>query len=109
MLLERLLQTIGITKIDMANNGLEGLNKVRDNPAYDVIFLDISMPVMGGLEMAKHVRQLEDNQKASTTIIALTANAWRESINECLQAGMDDILTKPVSIDTIIEKVRKYT
>jgi CheY-like chemotaxis protein/HPt (histidine-containing phosphotransfer) domain-containing protein len=96
----RLLQQLGY-KADMASNGLEAVRAVEQKP-YDVIFMDVQMPEMDGLDATRHIRQRQ-REPASTghfnrpiTIIAMTANAMHGDREKCVAAGMDDYLPKPV-------------
>jgi signal transduction histidine kinase/CheY-like chemotaxis protein len=107
--LERFLVNIGISKIDTANNGQEGLDHVVNGKVpYDCIFLDLRMPVMDGIECAKRIRSLDDQRKSHIPIIAVTANAWQTSISEALEIGCNEVLTKPVSMENVIEKLHKF-
>ncbi|AFY31433.1 ATP-binding protein [Calothrix sp. PCC 7507] len=91
------LQSIGY-KADVANNGKEVLEIIKKNP-YDLIFMDCQMPILDGIETTKEIRLWEDNLFAShrrPIVIAMTANAMKEDKKMCLDAGMDDFLSKPV-------------
>ena len=72
---------------------------------FDLILMDCNMPVMGGIESSISIRATLD---LKTPIIALTANAFAEDKEECLAAGMNDFLTKPIDKDTLIACIRKY-
>ena len=91
------LQRLGYKDVDIANNGQEGVQMANAN-GYDIIFMDLQMPVMGGVEAAKEIRGnfLLKNQPA---IIAMTGHALSGVKESCLEAGMNDFLTKPVSMD----------
>jgi signal transduction histidine kinase len=95
--------------IDFAENGTEAVRLFSEDPGrYDMIFMDIQMPEMDGLEAAGRIRAL-DNPKAKTIpIIAMTANVFREDIDNCLAAGMNDHLGKPLDLGAVLEKLRKY-
>ncbi|MCL2804413.1 MAG: ATP-binding protein [Treponema sp.] len=104
--------------IDCAENGKEALEMVEaswGNPSaeYDIIFMDVQMPLMNGHEATRHIRAFETKQEETgrhrrIPIIALTANVFKSDIEECLAAGMDDHLGKPLDIDKVIEKLRIY-
>ena len=90
--------------VDMANNGKEAVDYAAAN-GYDAIFMDLQMPIMDGYEAAREIRKLKDDQ--STPIIALTANHVKEDLDRCLEAGMNDYLTKPFvyeDLDVLLKK-----
>jgi CheY-like chemotaxis protein len=107
----RLLQQMGY-KPDLAANGLEALAAL-DRQTYDMIFMDVQMPEMDGLEATRAIRERQHdkskfpNYKSSIIIVAMTANAMTGDREKCLAAGMDDYLAKPVrpeDIRTIVER-----
>jgi CheY-like chemotaxis protein/HPt (histidine-containing phosphotransfer) domain-containing protein len=107
----RLLQQMGY-KADMAENGLQALAALDRQP-YDLIFMDVMMPEMGGLEATREIRERQrdprkyPNYKSPLIIVAMTASAMQGDREKCLAAGMDDYLSKPVrpeDIRTVIEK-----
>ena len=92
-------------EIDCAENGLEAIRMLAENPnKYEMIFMDVQMPKMDGLEATRNIR-LSGN---TIPIIAMTANVFKEDIEMCLAAGMDDHVGKPLDISNVLEKVRKY-
>ncbi|NCC75581.1 MAG: response regulator [Clostridia bacterium] len=93
----QLLDSIGIT-VDVAEHGQEALEMVKKR-RYDLILMDVQMPVMDGLQATIAIRQLPD--KKSMPIIAMTANAYDEDRQRCLNAGMNDHLAKPISPDLL--------
>jgi len=103
-----LLEPMGFS-IDCAVNGLEALRLFSGAPdKYHLILMDIQMPEMDGYEATRRVRAL-DNAKAKTIpIIAMTANVFREDIEECLKAGMNDHIGKPLNFDEVLAKLRFY-
>ena len=88
--------------VDEAEDGHQAVNKVAesDTDAYDVILMDIQMPVMGGYEAAEAIRKL--NNKSRIPIVAMTANAFDEDRRKALEAGMDDHIAKPIDVDHLI-------
>jgi CheY-like chemotaxis protein/two-component sensor histidine kinase len=104
MIAVEILKSAGFT-IDIASNGTEAVEKMEATPAgtYDVILMDIQMPVMDGYEAAKRIRAMEDQEKAEIPIIAVTANAFEEDRKIALEAGMNGHLAKPYDIDAIMK------
>jgi PAS domain S-box-containing protein len=106
----RLLEKCGFQSVDTACNGEEALRKVINKiGTYDCILMDLQMPVMDGKVATKHIRNLPDKVKSQTPIIALTANAWINEREECLSIGMNDVVTKPITLDTLISTIKKVT
>ncbi len=93
--------------VEVANDGVEALEKVRTNPAgyYDVILMDIQMPKMDGYEAARRIRALPEPEKASVPIVAVTANTFGEDCEAALKAGMNKHLAKPYDIPQIIQTI----
>jgi len=89
-----------VANIDIANNGKEALDAIGKNK-YDLILMDIQMPVMNGIKASEKIRELEKTSNTYTPIIAVTANALQGDKNYCLQAGMDDYLTKPINLEKL--------
>ena len=75
--------------------------------SYDLIFMDIQMPEMNGLDAARTIRALEDPRAASVPIIAMTADAFSENVTECLNAGMNGHISKPVDMKLVIKEIRR--
>jgi PAS domain S-box-containing protein len=100
---KRMLQHIGFSA-DIANNGLEAVAAVEAKK-YDVILMDIQMPEMDGIQASRTIRQIEAEQGIAQPIkiIAMTANAMSGDREMCLAAGMDDYVSKPVSIQKLAE------
>jgi osomolarity two-component system sensor histidine kinase NIK1 len=88
--------------VTIANNGLEAIDKFREGK-YDVVLMDIMMPVMDGLEATVKIRELENEMKADTRtpIIALTANTMDNDREKCISYGMDDFMAKPFDIEKL--------
>jgi CheY-like chemotaxis protein len=103
-----LLEHTGIA-IDTAENGLDAFEKFRDAPsAYEVIFMDIHMPEVDGYEATRRIRALDVSEAGAVPIIAMTANVFREDVEKCLAAGMNDHVGKPVNIEEVMKKLRRY-
>lgn len=101
----RILQKMGY-KADLAANGLEALEAV-ERQIYDMVFMDVQMPEMDGLEATRRlVRKYPPSQRPK--IIAMTANAMKEDKEACLDAGMDDYISKPVQIQELRDKIQKW-
>jgi len=97
----RLLSRAGI-EVDTARNGVEALQKLR-NGSYDLLLTDVAMPEMDGIELTRKIRVDEAlSGKERLPIIGLSAHAMEDVARECLSAGMDNFMTKPVDPDTII-------
>lgn len=96
-----------VNSIDTASNGMEALNKVSESK-YDIILMDIQMPVMSGLIAAEKIRAIEANTESHIPIIAITANAMLGDKEKCISAGIDDYISKPFQPSVLIEKIRKY-
>ncbi len=96
-----------VKNIDIANNGKEALEKFDKNQ-YDLILMDIQMPIMDGIVATKKIREIENTIGTHTPIIAVTANALLGDREACIQAGMDDYISKPFKIDVLIKKMSKY-
>ncbi len=92
---------------DLVKNGKEAVFAHFYSP-YDIIFMDMQMPIMDGLEATKRIRKIEKRTMLHSVIIAMTANAFQEDQDLCREAGMDDFLAKPVKIETIVELIAKY-
>jgi PAS domain S-box-containing protein len=101
-----LLKKLGLN-CDIATNGKEAVNACLDKD-YDLVFMDCQMPVMDGFEATKQIRQREGSNK-HTTIVAMTAYAMKGDDDKCLAAGMDDYLSKPVTVEKIKEIIEKYS
>jgi PAS domain S-box-containing protein len=91
---------------ETAENGVVALEKIRNN-SFDVILMDIQMPVMDGFETTKAIRK-GDPMKNNVPIIALTANATQKDFEKCIAAGMNDCITKPFTQDDLLKTLTKY-
>jgi len=92
--------------VDVAANGIEALEAVRNLP-YDLIFMDMQMPQMDGLEATRHIRRLT-SAASDLPIIGMTAHAFAEDRDQCLNAGMNDYISKPVNRAQLLEKVSHW-
>ena len=108
----RLLQQMGY-RADIANNGLEVLRALEERP-YDIIFMDVQMPEMDGLEASRQIRQRQQEPsphphfKQALTIIAMTANAMQGDREKCFAAGMDDYVPKPVRPEMLQAAIERF-
>ena len=104
-----LLQEEGCT-VDRAKDGVECVDMLEKaaNGTYQLILMDIQMPVMNGYDAAKKIRRMEDPQKANIPIIAMTANAFTEDRQAALDAGMNDHVAKPINMNVLVPTLRKY-
>jgi two-component system, sensor histidine kinase and response regulator len=102
----RLLEKLGC-RVDVAANGLEAVELLADL-AYDLVFMDCQMPEMDGFEATRTIRQREASSGHHVPIIAMTANAMQGDSEQCLAAGMDDYLSKPVSFEALAAAARKW-
>jgi CheY-like chemotaxis protein len=103
-----LLEDTGI-RIDCAVNGQEAVDMVAASPdKYDVILMDVQMPKMDGLEATRKIRALTARRLNYLPIIAMTAHVFMSDIEECISAGMDDHIGKPIDIEDVLKKMHKY-
>jgi signal transduction histidine kinase/DNA-binding response OmpR family regulator/ferredoxin len=103
-------------RIDTAEDGKLAVQKFREDPEkYDLIVMDVQMPEMDGLEATRTIREIETELRKQNgaapeiPIIAMTANVFKEDIEKCLEAGMNDHLKKPIEETTLLEKIALYT
>lgn len=104
-----LLQEEGCT-VDRAKDGVECVDMLEKaaNGTYQIILMDVQMPVMNGYDAARKIRRLDDPQKAKIPIIAMTANAFSEDKQVALDAGMNDHIAKPIDMSVLGPTLRKY-
>ena len=95
-------------RIDTAENGAEAVEKVRHAAPgdYDLVLMDVQMPVMNGYEATKQIRALDDPALAGITILAMTANAFDEDRKQALECGMNGFLSKPIVLEELIHTLR---
>lgn len=94
------------SQLTLAYNGLEALNLIKENQ-YDIVLMDVIMPIMDGVTATTHIRNLTDENKKNIPIIALTANVGEKELSECLNAGMNDFVTKPFEINALLKIICK--
>ena len=104
-----LLQEEGCT-VDRAKDGVECVDMLDKaaNGTYQLILMDIQMPVMNGYDAAKKIRRMDDPQKAGIPIIAMTANAFSEDKQAALDVGMNDHIAKPINMNILVPTIQKY-
>jgi CheY-like chemotaxis protein len=107
-IISRILTSFGIIT-DRAENGRVCVDMIRavEKGSYDLIFMDIQMPEMNGLDATRAIRKLENPWASSIPIVAMTADAFSENITECLNAGMNGHIAKPVDIKLVIKEIRR--
>jgi CheY-like chemotaxis protein len=94
---------------DLLSDGSHVLNHIQSHPRYNIIFMDIHMPILNGYETTKVIRHYESIVGLERTpIIGVTADAGREVYRRCLNEGMDDCIFKPISVDRIRGLIEKY-
>lgn len=107
ILVNKVLQRWG-TKVDFAENGQQAIDKVESNKNYDVVLMDVHMPIMGGLEATEKLRAKSDPYFQQLPIVALTASMLTSEVNEMNNAGMNDFILKPFEPKTLYDKLSKY-
>ena len=98
--------------VDTAENGAEALEKVSTSKpdTYDLVLMDVQMPIMNGYEATKRIRELKDPATANISILAMTANAFDEDRKKALESGMDGFLSKPIVIKELVQALKnKFT
>ena len=106
-LIKRILEEHGI-RVDIANNGLESFEK-RRNSSYDLIFMDIQMPVMDGIEATREILDYEEDEELThVPIVALTANALKGDRERFLAEGMDEYITKPIETTELLYILNRF-
>ncbi|MCM1246678.1 MAG: response regulator, partial [Roseburia sp.] len=105
--ISELLNMYGISS-DHAENGKEAVSMIQsaDDGKYDLILMDVQMPIMNGKEAATEIRKSSRNYVKNIPIIAMTADAFAEDVDACLAAGMDGHVAKPVDMDKLCQEMR---
>jgi CheY-like chemotaxis protein len=108
VLVDTLKHLIGDVSIDVADNGLEAV-RLAESGSYDIVLMDVQMPVMDGLEATRRIRSLEDVPRRVVPIIALTASIVKGDIEQCIAAGMNAYVPKPFKRDELLEALARFT
>ena len=106
-LASKLLEKKG-AKIVCATNGVEAL-EILQKEQFDLVLMDIQMPVMDGFEATKQIRSMENEKNSNIPVIAMTAHALKGDRDKCLAAGMDDYLSKPIKANELYKKVARWS
>jgi two-component system sensor histidine kinase/response regulator len=104
MIAEEILKNAGMV-VETAGNGQQALDKLRDG-AFDLVLMDLQMPRMDGLQATRALREQPGHRV--TPVVGLTASAMLSERDECLAAGMDDVLTKPYEPAQLVEVVTRW-
>lgn len=96
--------------VSLAVNGLEAVEKIRNHPpyTYDVVLMDINMPVLNGLDATKVIRHMDREDAGKLPIIAMTASAFSEDVANCKDAGMNAHIAKPINVTHTLQTIAKY-
>jgi len=94
--------------IDSAKNGKEVINKIQ-NDDFDLILMDINMPIIDGMECSRQIRNMDDQKKSNIPILAITGNARNYTMDEFKAVGINEYLQKPLDFDKLVTLVLKYT
>ncbi|MCM1314491.1 MAG: response regulator [Alistipes senegalensis] len=102
-----ILENVGFI-IDTADDGTVAVDMIKNKPsdAYDLILMDIQIPIMNGYQATKAIRELDDIKKAEIPIVAMTANAFEEDREEAINAGMNGHIAKPINIEKLMETLK---
>ena len=103
----RLLSQMGY-RADLAANGIEAIEAI-ERQTYDVVLMDVQMPEMDGLEATRRIVVRWPAASERPRIVAMTANAMQGDREECIAAGMDDYVTKPIRVDALVEALQGVT
>ena len=104
-----ILNEYGI-QVDTAGNGVEAVEKIKTSTPgdYDLVLMDVQMPIMNGYEATKCIRELNEPKLAGIPILAMTANAFDEDRKNALESGMDGFLSKPIVVDELLHTLQEY-
>ena len=97
-------------QVETAENGKEAVEKLAGHPSgyYDLVFMDIRMPVMDGLEATRLIRELPKGKGINVPIVAMSANVFAEDVETAFAAGLDDYLSKPINLEKLYGIMKKY-
>ena len=103
-----MLSMFGITS-ERAENGRVCVDRIKEaeEDSFTLIFMDIQMPEMNGLDATRAIRKLENSWASSIPIVAMTADAFSENIMECMDAGMNGHIAKPIDVKLVIKEIRR--
>ena len=104
---QEILSSVGFV-VDTVNDGTEAVDRIKnvEAGAYELILMDIQMPIMDGYEATRQIRALEDSAKAAVPIVAMTANAFDEDRQKAMEAGMNDHVAKPIDIENLMDTLK---
>ena len=103
LVLKAQLEILGFT-VEVADNGKEALEKIEPEK-YSIVFMDIQMPIMGGIECTENIRSSFHQQIREIPIIAVTANVTREYRDMCEEVHMNGFVTKPLNVEELVEQI----
>ncbi|MDR1059547.1 MAG: response regulator, partial [Treponema sp.] len=107
-IVESLLEDTGVN-IDSAENGAEAVRLFEESPSkYSLILMDIHMPEMDGYEATRRIRSSTAAEAATIPIVAMTANVFKEDVEKCLAAGMNDHMAKPIDFKELLKQLNRY-
>ena len=104
---QEILGSMGFV-VDTVGDGTEAVDRIKNVEAgtYELILMDVQMPIMDGYEATRQIRALEDSAKAAVPIVAMTANAFDEDKKKALEAGMNDHVAKPIDIENLVDTLK---
>lgn len=105
IVLKTQLEILGFS-VEVAENGKKALDLIEPEK-FNIVFMDIQMPVMGGIECTANIRKSEDLRISGLPVIAVTANVTVDYQNQCDECGMNGFVKKPLSVDELVEQIGK--
>ncbi len=106
-LIQAAFEEVGL-KAKAVNNGKKAIDEIL-NTNYDIVFMDIEMPVMNGIEAVKYIREKMDDTKKNVPVIALTAHNYYDAATNLNNIGFNEVVYKPYNIDKLLNIIEKYT